>query len=52
MSKKSNTIFFMLGATVFNILVTVLSFILMLLVYGRLIAPLLPPECIQMWKAR
>lgn len=44
MSKKTNTLLFMLGATVFNVLVTVLSFIILLVVYGRLIAPRLPAE--------
>jgi len=44
MSKKTNTLWFMLGATVFNILVTVVCFLAMLILYGRLLAPLLPPE--------
>jgi hypothetical protein len=42
MSKKSNTVLFMLGATVFNIVVTVACFVLLLVLYGRLLAPLLP----------
>lgn len=44
MSKKSNTIIFMLGATMFNILVTVLSFIILFIVYSQLIAPHIPQE--------
>ncbi|QQO10235.1 leader peptide processing enzyme [Breznakiella homolactica] len=44
MSKKSNTIWFMLGATVFNILVTIISFVVLLVVYARFLAPLLPEE--------
>jgi hypothetical protein len=44
MSKRSNTIWFILGATVFNILVTVLCFVLFLLLYGYLLAPRLPPN--------
>jgi len=42
MSKKTNTIFFMLGATVFNIVITVACFVLLLVLYGRLLAPVLP----------
>jgi len=42
MSKKTNTVLFLLGATIFNIVVTVVSFIVLIIVYGRLIAPLLP----------
>ncbi|GAB1482282.1 hypothetical protein MASR2M78_10970 [Treponema sp.] len=42
MSKKSNTLLFLLGATLFNIVITVLSFIVLIVLYGRLLAPLLP----------
>ena len=35
MSKKTNTLLFMLGATVFNILVTILSFLLLLVIYSK-----------------
>ena len=34
MSKKTNTLLFILGGTVFNILVTLLCFILFLVIYG------------------
>ncbi len=44
MSKKSNSILFILGATAFNILVTLLCIGLLLAVYGYLIMPLLPAE--------
>ena len=37
MSKKTNTLLFILGATVFNILVTVICFILLLVLYTRII---------------
>jgi len=37
MSKKTNTLLFILGGTVFNILITVLSFLLLLLIYGKFI---------------
>jgi pilus assembly protein TadC len=42
MSKKTNTLWFILGATVFNILTTIICFILLLLVYARLLLPKLP----------
>jgi len=42
MSKRTNTVWFLLGATVFNIVITIVSFILLLVLYGRLLAPLLP----------
>jgi hypothetical protein len=44
MSKKTNTLWFILGATLFNILLTLLCFITLLLVYARFLAPLLPEE--------
>jgi hypothetical protein len=42
MNKKANTIWFLLGATVFNIVTTIVCFIVLLVLYGRLLAPLLP----------
>ena len=42
MSKKTNTLLFILGATVFNILVTVVSFILLLVLFAKFLMPLLP----------
>jgi membrane protein implicated in regulation of membrane protease activity len=42
MSKKTNTLLFILGATVFNILVTVASFILLLVLFAKFLMPLLP----------
>ena len=41
MSKKTNTLWFILGATVFNILVTIICFIFLLAVYARLLLPIL-----------
>ena len=35
MNKKANTIFFILGATLFNVIVAIVSFILLLLLYSR-----------------
>ena len=35
MSKKTNTIFFLLGATVFNIIVTIICFIIFLSIFAR-----------------
>ena len=48
MNKKANTALFILGATLFNILVTVLSFILLLVVYAKFIMRFLP-EGAQAW---
>ena len=42
MNKKINTALFIFGATLFNIFVTVLSFLLLLIVYAKLIMPYLP----------
>ena len=44
MNKKANTFLFILGATLFNIVVTILSFILLLLLYIKLLFPFLPEE--------
>ena len=44
MSKKTNTVLFILIATVFNVVVTIVSFVLLLLLYGRLLAPRLPQQ--------
>ena len=43
MNKKTNTILFILGGTVFNILITLISFILLLVIYSRFF-PQLPEE--------
>jgi phosphoglycerol transferase MdoB-like AlkP superfamily enzyme len=42
MNKKINTMLFILGATLFNVFVAILSFILFLVLYARFIIPLLP----------
>ena len=42
MSKKTNTLWFILGATAFNILTTLICFVLLLVVYARLLMPSLP----------
>jgi hypothetical protein len=44
MSKKTNTLLFILGATVFNIIVAVVCFTALLVLYARFIASLLPEE--------
>ena len=48
MNKKANTTLFILGATLFTILVTVLSFLLLLVVYAKFIMRFLS-EGIQAW---
>ena len=35
MSKKTNTLLFILGGTVFNILITIICFIVLMVVFGR-----------------
>jgi hypothetical protein len=47
MNKKANTWLFILGATVFNILVTIISFLLLLFIFTRFIIRFIPEEGIQ-----
>jgi hypothetical protein len=42
MSKKSNTLLFVLGATVFNVLTTIVFLLILVVIYARFLAPLLP----------
>jgi len=42
MSKKTNTLLFILGGTVLNIIITVLSFLIFLAIYSRFLYPVLP----------
>ena len=42
MNKKTNTILFILGGTVFNIFITMLCFIVILIIYARFLHPVLP----------
>jgi len=44
MNKKLNTILFILGATVFNVIIAIISFILLALIYARFILPIIPPS--------
>ena len=39
MSKKTNTVLFILGGTILNIFVTVLSFLVFLVIYSRFLYP-------------
>jgi hypothetical protein len=48
MSKKTNTLLFILGATVFNVVVTAACFTALFLPYALLIAPRLP-ETARAW---
>ena len=48
MSKKTNTIFFILAATLFNVIVTVSSFILFLITYSKFLYSRLP-ESMSSW---
>jgi len=42
MSKKTNTLLFILGATLFNVIVTVACFIILVLLYGKFFFNVLP----------
>jgi hypothetical protein len=42
MGKKTNTLLFILAATLFNIVVTVVSFLVLLLLFVKFFAPVLP----------
>ena len=42
MSKKTNTLWFILGATAFNILTTLICFVLLLVIYVKLFVSHLP----------
>ena len=44
MSKKTNTLLFVLGGTVFNILITLICFFVFLALYSRFLFPVLPEE--------
>jgi hypothetical protein len=48
MSKKTNTLLFILGATVFNVLVTAICFTALFLLYAWLLAPRFP-EAARIW---
>jgi putative effector of murein hydrolase len=43
-NKKTNTILFMLGATVVNVILMVIVFVILFWVYGRFIAPSVSPQ--------
>lgn len=47
MNKKANTILFMLGATVVNVIMMVAIFVLLFILYGRFVAPAVSPEVTQ-----
>jgi tellurite resistance protein TehA-like permease len=47
MSKKTNTLLFILGATVFNILLTIICFLLLFVLFIRFIYPYLPESAAQ-----
>ena len=48
MNKKTNTLLFILTATLFNIIVTLIAFLVLMLLYAKFIMPLLPEES-QIW---
>jgi len=44
MNKKTNTFLFVIMGTIFNIFITVLCFIVFLVIYSRILFPILPPS--------
>ena len=46
MSKKTNTLLFILGGTIFNILVTLITFVILLFIYSKFIYFALPEESV------
>jgi hypothetical protein len=48
MSKKSNTMWFILGATAFNIVITIICILILSIVFAKFIFPYLP-ESAQGW---
>ena len=44
MSKKTNTLWFVLGATVFNILTTLIAFFVLFILFIRFVVPYFPDE--------
>lgn len=48
MNKKVNSVLFILGATLANVLIMILLFILFLFIHLRFIAPLIAPETAQL----
>jgi hypothetical protein len=42
MGKKTNTLLFILGATIFNVVITVACFFVLLLLFAKFFAPMLP----------
>ncbi len=44
MNKKVNTVLFILGATIFNVLVVIICFILLMFIYARFLFNLIPEE--------
>ena len=42
MNKKVNTLFFILGATLFNMLITVICFLALLVLYSKIVMPFIP----------
>jgi len=42
MNKKVNTILFILGATLFNVIVAIVTFIILLVIYAKFLFPIIP----------
>ena len=46
MNKKTNTVIFILVATVFNVIFTLLCFLLLLLIFSQFLFPVLPEDSV------
>ena len=44
MNKKLNTALFIIGGTIFNVLVTIIAFMLFFVIYIKLLMPVLPEQ--------
>lgn len=44
MNKKVNTVLFVLGATLVNVLMMVILFLVLFVLFARFVAPMVPPE--------
>ena len=42
MNKRLNTLLFILGATMFNVIIALLSFIILMFLYARFVIPIMP----------
>ncbi|MFP4011849.1 MAG: hypothetical protein ACLFUM_09110 [Spirochaetaceae bacterium] len=44
MNKRVNTVLFVIGATIANIIVMMVIFLILFVIFGRFLAPMIPPN--------